>query len=117
MSHETLTRLVRRLEAATSRLEDMTHDALEPRSQPNGIPAIPGGPPRSAVTEDARTDEPGGTSPPPKAMAQPLPPSIDDFDGLMNGDVKAFVNMSDELGGALAEQVCSLTQVTGWVDC
>lgn len=35
----------------------------------------------------------------------PLPPAIDDFDALINGDVKTFVNMSEEIGGLVAEQV------------
>ena len=34
-----------------------------------------------------------------------LPPMIDDFDGIINGEVKTFVNMSEEIGGLVAEQV------------
>lgn len=34
-----------------------------------------------------------------------LPPTIDDFDTTINDEVKSFVNMSEEIGGLVAEQV------------
>ena len=35
----------------------------------------------------------------------PLPPAIDDFDAVINGDVTKFVAISEHIGGLVAEQV------------
>ena len=43
-------------------------------------------------------------------VPEPLPPALDDFDSLINGDVIKFVNMSEELGGLVAEQVRVIEQ-------
>ena len=86
----------RRLEAATSRLEDMAQSTMDPSSATNGLP------PASGATSTAITDNGVVT---PKLQVEPLPASIDDFDGLINGDVKTFANMSLELGGLVSEQV------------
>ena len=94
--------LVRRLEAATSRLEDMASTIPDPSIQPNGVTSTPG---RAPAPVSDGMDEAGGTSPPPKKVFEPLPPAIDDFDAVINGDVKTFVNMSEELGGLVSEQV------------
>lgn len=50
-------------------------------------------------------DQVGGITASQKPAAEPLPPAIDDFDAVINGDVKTFVNMSEEIGGLVAEQV------------
>jgi Adenylate cyclase associated (CAP) N terminal len=39
-------------------------------------------------------------APPP----EPLPPSIEDFDKLMDRDVKAFVSASEKIGGLVEQQ-------------
>ena len=91
--------ILKRLEAATSRLEDMVPSMGDQSAVTNGL---------SAADEDAQT--PGGTKqigrsdgPPSPA---PLPPAIDDFDSMINGVVTKFVTMSEHIGGLVAEQVC-----------
>ena len=37
-----------------------------------------------------------------------LPASIEDFDAIINGIVKTYVNVSEEIGGLVAEQVWCL---------
>ena len=104
MSDHALTRLVHRLEAATSRLEDMAQSLPDQSSQLNGITSTP----RTAPAADGM-DQPGGTGPAPKPAFEPLPQAIEHFDALINGDVKTYVNMSEELGGLVSEQVCGRT--------
>ena len=87
--------ILRRLEAATSRLEDMVpHMPVT-----NGVSSTDKG-----TSSRGGAQQPEGTlaSPPPAA---PLPASIDDFDALINGEVTIFVAMSEQIGGLLAEQV------------
>lgn len=95
-----------RLEAATSRLEDMVPTMSDPSPGSNGIASLP----ESGLTAPG-ADARGGAASPSQQTAAPLPPAIDDFDALINGDVKTFVNMSEEIGGLVAEQVCCNTQV------
>lgn len=92
--------LLRRLEAATSRLEDMVPSISDPSASANGVSSLP----ESGLTAPGGglRGEPGAAQQQPMA---PLPPAIDDFDALINGDVKTFVNMSEEIGGLVAEQV------------
>ena len=66
----------------------------------NGLP--PGV--EGAVDDIDGPGQPGDSAKPPQAF-EVLPASIDDFDAVINGDVKTFVNMSDELGGLVANQV------------
>ena len=89
-----------RLEAATSRLEDLvpsigdpslTADATQPRSE-----------------QGPSTDGAASLAGPFPRQMETLPPVIEDFDAIINGQVKSFVNMSEEIGGLVAEQVCSL---------
>jgi adenylyl cyclase-associated protein len=122
-----LTRLVRRLEAATSRLEDIASSALEgapaaiaaattatSTTSTNGVPSTPSGVAvAGTATSQAATPTPSVTAPPTPApaAAQPkeeLPQSIEDFDALVNGDLKAYHELSKapSIGGLLGEQVC-----------
>lgn len=87
--------IYRRLEAATSRLEDMATSVDS--SHPSTVAAI------SSST----------TAPPhPSAAAMsaaalcvdPLPPSIEDFDKILDEDVKAFVSASVKVGGLVEQQ-------------
>ena len=50
-------------------------------------------------------EQPGGATPTPPQHQETLPPAIDDFDAMINAEVKTFVNMSEEIGGLVAEQV------------
>ncbi|EKD19647.1 uncharacterized protein L3040_002010 [Drepanopeziza brunnea f. sp. 'multigermtubi'] len=94
-----LTTLIKRLEAATSRLEDMAASSID-LSAVNGAPTpAPTGP--LPVPPVAKAAEP-------KPVVEALPESVEDFDAFINGPVKAFVNLSDEIGGPVAEQASSV---------
>ena len=97
-----------RLEAATSRLEDMVPNMGDANGTTNG--AIP--------SEDVTIGAAGGTDQTriavtPQPLVEPLSPAIDDFDALINGHVSTFVNMSEDIGGLIAEQVES--SVSSWL--
>ncbi|KAJ5950592.1 uncharacterized protein N7479_009005 [Penicillium vulpinum] len=96
------TTLIKRLEAATSRLEDMAM-AFDGPSAPKsltGSPSVPAVP------------EPPKPSPPPPAapVAPPVPPQIQDFDALIKGNVQNFVNLGEKIGGLVAEQSKAVLQ-------
>lgn len=87
-----------RLEAATSRLEDLVPNISDPSLATDGAQALSGqGPSADRALDQARS---------PSRHMETLPPVIDDFDAMINGQVKSFVNMSEEVGGLVAEQVC-----------
>jgi adenylyl cyclase-associated protein len=96
-----LIRLVRRLEAATSRLEDIAQATIDPSAATNGSLAVPapGAPPIGQGAQSAPL--PSLQAPPPP---EPLPQAIEDFGGLINKDVQKYVSLSEGLGGLLAEQ-------------
>lgn len=98
--------ILRRLEAATSRLEDMVPNMPE-SSVTNGVSIADKGPSSAGQQTDGASDSPA-------PAAAPLPASIDDFDSLINGDVTTFVTKSEEIGGLLAEQV-KLAEGPIWV--
>jgi adenylyl cyclase-associated protein len=86
-----------RLEAATSRLEDMAmsldeHDAQKKTAD------------NSAALEPQASERPTPTAPAAPAAA-PLPPQIEDFDTLISKDVGNFVQLGQKIGGLVAEQV------------
>lgn len=66
----------------------------------------------------AGTDQTRGTASP-ERLVEPLPPAIEDFDAIVNGDVQTFVNMSEDIGGLVAEQVelilFMLAEVQPWL--
>ena len=91
-----------RLEAATSRLEDLVPSIADPSLAADGAASLSGqGPSTDRALDQAR---------PPSRHLEALPPVIDDFDAIINGQVKSFVNMSEEIGGLVAEQVLPLEQ-------
>ncbi|KAL4738067.1 adenylate cyclase associated N terminal-domain-containing protein [Aspergillus similis] len=90
-----LTTLIKRLEAATSRLEDMAmsldeHDAQKAADN-------------SAALEPQASERPTPTAPAAPAAA-PLPSQIEDFDTLISKDVGNFVQLGKKIGGLVAEQ-------------
>lgn len=93
--------ILARLEAATSRLEDMVPNMSDASASTDGVQAIPG----QNLTTAEGTGQARGAAPSPQRHMETLPPVIDDFDGTINGEVKTFVNMSEEIGGLVAEQV------------
>ena len=99
-----LTAIIHRLEAATSRLEDMASATVEPpkangATPPPAVP-LPPTPVAAAVAE------------PPKPLPEALPESVEEFDAFLTGPLKKFVNLSDELGGPVAQQVSTMTDYT-----
>jgi adenylyl cyclase-associated protein len=94
-----LTTLIKRLEAATSRLEDLADATADPEATQSGLGAG-----NKAGSASAPPPKPGNSSPPP-TIAEPLPPAITGYDTFLNGDVKTFVAISQNLGGLVAEQV------------
>ena len=91
--------ILARLEAATSRLEDMVPSMGENSSALNGHPSTQ---PQGLAFND---DHARGASPQPQRHVETLPPAIDDFDTMINTEVKTYVNISEEIGGLVAEQV------------
>jgi adenylyl cyclase-associated protein len=116
VSREELTAIIRRLEAATSRLEDMASSTIEPpTSNGNAQTKEIGGPPVPAPT--------GPLPPPPipKPTVEEVPASVEEFDAFLSGALKKYVTLSEGLGGPVAEQASafdhlreqSLTEQTG----
>lgn len=95
---DALTALVRRLEAATSRLEDMASAAVD-TPKTNGTVA-----PSTAAASVAPAAAPTPPAPA-KPIPEPVPESVEEFDAFLGGTLKKFVNLSDELGGPVSEQV------------
>jgi adenylyl cyclase-associated protein len=92
--------LTTRLEAATSRLEDIASSVGNQDANTNGtLPAI------ASPTTLAIADKSPSREATPKQLPEPLPLAIEGFDALINGEVTAFVNLSEGLGGLIAEQV------------
>ena len=86
-----------RLEAATSRLEDMAMTLDDP-SSPKYVS------PSAAPTPVApEPPQPAPIAAPPAAA--PVPPQIEDFDELIKGDVRKFVELAEKVGGLVEEQV------------
>ncbi|KAF2127612.1 hypothetical protein P153DRAFT_368200 [Dothidotthia symphoricarpi CBS 119687] len=96
-----LTTLIKRLEAATSRLEDIAGSSYPADgSVPNtgGSGAVAGAP-----------TAPRSISPPPKPV-ESLPPSIAAFDELVDGDLKTWLGLSTKLGSVIEGQSKAVQQ-------
>ena len=91
-----LTPIIRRLEAATSRLEDMASAVVEAPKTNGASPAVTATPPAAAAASQPAA---------PKKVLEPLPPMIEDFDTFIDTAVKKYVDLSNEIGGPVAEQV------------
>ncbi|KAM0354110.1 hypothetical protein ACHAPU_001145 [Fusarium lateritium] len=103
-----LTTLIKRLEAATSRLEDIASSTAPPAdaavlnqaipSPPNPTLAAPT-PPAASTSKAAAL-----ASVEPEAATEPLPESIEEFDAFLNTSVEKYVELSHQLGGLVAQQ-------------
>lgn len=93
-----LTPIIRRLEAATSRLEDMASAVVEAPKTNGALPAVTAAAPAAAVASHPAA---------PKKVAEPLPLIIEDFDVFIDTAVKKYVDLSKDIGGPVAEQVHS----------
>ncbi|EPS25429.1 hypothetical protein PDE_00362 [Penicillium oxalicum 114-2] len=100
------TTLIKRLEAATSRLEDMAMSLDESNASKGTAPP--------SATAPATPDLPKPAPPPPAPPAAPaapqVPAQIQDFDTLIKGDVQNFVNLGEKIGGLVAEQSKAVLQ-------
>ncbi|TKA77810.1 hypothetical protein B0A55_04589 [Friedmanniomyces simplex] len=97
-----LTTLIHRLEAATSRLEDIASSAATFEHSDGTTPIPSGGPASSSAPELPALVERASHTHMPKS--EPVPPAISDMDELMETDVKAFVEASKPLDPVLEEQ-------------
>lgn len=104
-----LTSLIRRLEAATSRLEDIASStsAFEqdsslrtPQATQPGLSAPELGGAAGIVSQYANQQQPRDGS-----AATPLPPAIRAVDEMIDGEVKSFVSASKGLDPLVEEQV------------
>jgi hypothetical protein len=84
--------LLNRLEAATSRLEDIATSVDSAGAATNGLAV-------GATTAPADSPEP--TAP----IPEPLPRSVEAFDEIIEGDIVDFVKASGKIGGLVEEQV------------
>ncbi|KAL8298584.1 hypothetical protein RB597_006647 [Gaeumannomyces tritici] len=92
-----LTTLIKRLEAATARLEDIASSTID---LPHAVPtlqttaATPGAPPAPAAA--------------PAPPTEPVPESVEEFDALIASSTSPYVKLSEKLGGPVAEQAALL---------
>lgn len=105
-----LTLLLRRLEAATSRLEDIASSvsALEqPDASPSASsPQVNGKPTSTAQPAPSKSVAPGAKV---VTIAEDLPTEIEDFDKIVNGNLATFIKNS-QMEPLLAEQAQALKE-------
>ncbi|POS79748.1 hypothetical protein DHEL01_v201879 [Diaporthe helianthi] len=107
-TNQRVTNLLHRLEAATSRLEDIASSTIE---IPQAVPALketlasPDG--STKAVSDTPSRAPSAPAPPPVAAAaadEDLPDSIEDFDAFLKTCVEKYSKLSEAIGGVIAEQ-------------
>ncbi|KAJ4165383.1 hypothetical protein LMH87_007017 [Akanthomyces muscarius] len=105
-----LTTLIKRLEAATSRLEDIATSTEIPKDV--GALAAPTSSSAALTPDASTTTTPRSAPPPPPPQQQPvaeeLPESIEDFDAFVDTTVADYVNRSNEIGGLVAKQAADV---------
>jgi len=101
--------IVHRLEAATSRLEDIASSTGE---LPQAVPALQQtiASPQSALSTASTPAPPPSATPAPKLPPEPLPESIEEFDAFIGNSVGKYVKLSGKLGGLVAEQAAKALQ-------
>lgn len=93
-----------RLEAATTRLEDIATSTIElPQAVPALSNAIQSPPDQSAtpLPSASSSDTPAVSTPAPQ---ENLPESVEEFDNFINQSVDKYVKASEKIGGLVAEQ-------------
>lgn len=107
--HTILIDTANRLEAATSRLEDM---ATAPPDSPQSTPQAAAESSRSltGASSAASRDGPSPAPLPPPAApkAEPVPQLVEDYDNVVSTTVAPFVKQAEALGGTIAQQVRGL---------
>ncbi|KAI1640027.1 adenylyl cyclase-associated protein [Biscogniauxia mediterranea] len=105
-----LVTLIKRLEAATTRLEDIASSTIElPQAVPALNQSIPTPPGPSGT--DSPAPPPVSTSLPSVPQTIPeevLPESIEEFDAFISQSVDRYVKASNKLGGLIAEQAAKV---------
>ncbi|CCX15860.1 adenylate cyclase associated N terminal-domain-containing protein [Pyronema domesticum] len=100
-----LTTLIKRLEAATSRLEDLTTIIPPPGSDATSISsAVPAQGTRATIPALQDFAPVVAAPPAPKPPVVELPASIEEFDELIAKQVALYVQYSQQIGGLVAEQ-------------
>jgi adenylyl cyclase-associated protein len=116
MFRSDLTAMINRLEAATSRLEDMASSTMEPVQKPQSTALAAAT--ASAAAAAAAGGQPAQVPTPPTVpkapvkTVEPLPESIEEFDAFLQTAVKRYLGLSAELSGPVAEQVSILSPST-----
>ena len=107
--HNPLTTLIRRLEAATSRLEDIASSAASFDASRDGSTPIPTGGPASSSADElpALVDQASHTHAP---KAEPLPPAVSELDELMEKELREFVEASKPIDPSIEQQAQSLAR-------
>jgi adenylyl cyclase-associated protein len=101
-----LTAMVRRLEAATSRLEDIASTAY-PNGEPGAADASNGA---QSPGPAAKLASASSTAPTPKAPAESLPPAIEAYDEMVNTELKTWLELSSMLGEVIEGQSKAVQQ-------
>jgi adenylyl cyclase-associated protein len=103
--------MLRRLEAATSRLEDIASSSVPNGETSDAAPSVngaqspgPGG--KLAGPPTALSTAPSTAPSTPKAPVESLPPVIEAWDEMMNTPLKAWSELSENLGEIVEGQVC-----------
>ena len=95
-----LTLMVRRLEAATSRLEDIASSSLNANGE------SPSGAPSSAPSTLVAGEVAPTPAAAPKPPAESVPPAIEAFDELVDTELNKWLELSGMLGDVIGGQVC-----------
>ena len=112
---------IKRLEAATARLEDIASSTIE---LPQAVPAlqetlaspqsgISAASTPAAAASSAQTPAPSPAPAPPAPPAppqEPVPESIEEFDAFINQSVRKYAKLSDDIGGVIAEQAAKVVR-------
>ncbi|KAI5866787.1 adenylate cyclase associated N terminal-domain-containing protein [Durotheca rogersii] len=102
-----LVTLIKRLETATTRLEDIASSTIE---LPRAVPALS----TTIPTPSSPTPHHHLPAPPPPAPKhapqEPLPESIEEFDAFIHHAVDKYVKASNKLGGLIAEQASKVLE-------
>ncbi|KAI9894047.1 MAG: hypothetical protein M1814_004817 [Vezdaea aestivalis] len=89
--------LTRRLEAATSRLEDVAQSTQ--KQGPSGAAST-----HTSTSNGAAISAPSLALESAKAVQEPLPPSIEAFDALMHNEVATYEKLSAQIGDLVEQQ-------------
>ncbi|GKT59029.1 adenylyl cyclase-associated protein [Colletotrichum tofieldiae] len=104
-----LTTLIKRLEAATARLEDIATSTIElPQAVPSLNQSVAS--PPTASNASAPLPPPSQAAAAPQAPPEPVPESVEEFDQFIATSVDKYVTISKKLGGLIADQAAKVLQ-------